>query len=248
MKRPGIKLPEFTPTIKVACVAVAVAVVCGIVYAVGRAHDWMPSLVVGALTVAVTVTVIEGAIKREEQNRTKPLRSDVLLRIGESFNGLLVSIALDYAEYPGDVFEPMPSEPLEVIALWLSARKAKNLPDDWVPSLIQRGKEFADRLERHRRRDREVIPLDLITTSDRCSRTLLTYTSVEQMYYQDPDKQASTVVFAERQVVKTAREWLLVYNQFAPEPVTLSGTYRDIADKVSQGVIAEREDGPPSSS
>ena len=233
---------NLTPTRKLALGFVALAIVGVVIDRVGWLQAWMPNVVVGALTVAVTITVIEHVIRREEDERIKPHRDDVLRTIGESFTQLLTGIALNYADDPGQDFIPMPADPLEIIELWLLPRGHREQRDDWIPALIYEGNDFAARLEDHRHRDREVIPLDLIRAIDQYKSELRRLKTVAKLFNENPasDKHRAVASYSQHRAVEAARTWLIVYNRFVPEPLELMDGIREIADKVSRARIDAR--------
>lgn len=65
----GIRL-GMTPTRRVAVAMAAVAAIgIAVYFALGWAKAWLPNIVVGAVTVALTVTVIERAVRGELEQR-----------------------------------------------------------------------------------------------------------------------------------------------------------------------------------
>ena len=60
-------------TRRVAAGMVGVAAAGGLVDALGWAQAWMPNVVVGSLTVAVTITVVERALRNDDRARYQPI-------------------------------------------------------------------------------------------------------------------------------------------------------------------------------
>ena len=120
------------PTWWVALVLLVGAVV-GIVvwFTAGGSQPWTPPIVVGAITSAVTITVIEEVVRHEERQRTKPRVDDVLFRIGSGLRALVFAIVVDYAGTHLHNFQEIPASVLELIDLWLSQAEAEDNGGSW---------------------------------------------------------------------------------------------------------------------
>jgi hypothetical protein len=58
---------------------------------------WIPNITVGALTVALTITVVERAIRQEARNRLLPRLEGALSTIGSDFQMMLLAVVRDYS-------------------------------------------------------------------------------------------------------------------------------------------------------
>jgi hypothetical protein len=128
------------------------AVLGGAVDLRGWATAWMPNVVVGVLTVALTITVIERAFQREAQRKLQPRQDHVVASIGRDLELLLSRVAFDYAENPGSAYKDVPNDPPQLFELWESVQLNNQTKEgrDWYPSVWDGAQNFASRLERHR--------------------------------------------------------------------------------------------------
>lgn len=107
---------------------VSVAAVAGLVdWRVG-ARAWMPNVVVGALSVAITVTVVERAIHSEERRREQPLAQRGLAAMGIALRGFTRTVIHDYGATHSASVDAVPSTILELLDLWLAGQAAEDLP------------------------------------------------------------------------------------------------------------------------
>ena len=232
-------------TFRLAVGLIVVALLGCATYALGWAQAWMPNVVVGALTVALTVTVIDRAVRRElhreAEERVQPHRDDVLRSLRDDFELMLSQVAFDYAEQPGATFQEVPAEPSAMLDLWKSAQPGNVEKDkpDWNPGVLYAGTRFAERLERHRRRDHDVIPLEVIRAIDRFQREVQGAEALAGPWLTKREYRPLAQE-AERRVIAASREWLDVFNRHAPEPPTLAHPFREIAETVSRSLIDGR--------
>jgi hypothetical protein len=254
-----MKLPTLnTPTSRVALATIVIALAGGIVYAVGWARAWMPNVVVGALTVAVTVTVIERAFQREAEDRLKPRRDDVWQSLSRGLRSLIKSIAADYGFHHLDTFEPIPENPAAIIDHWLAGRQTEDAEDsihpprlrvfnvtvpvpDWsAPPLVEAGERFAALLNRERERNREVIDPRLIHAIDEFG-TLVDDLSVmlEQLGEQDFALNASQ---ARQCVVEATRAFALEFERLHPGAVAIEPFARKWAAWYSSMLRKQRDE------
>jgi hypothetical protein len=132
---------------------------------------WIPNITVGAVTVALTITVVERAIRREARNRVQPRVDGAISSIGIEFQMMLLAVVRDYSSTHVDAFESVPKDGVEMIELWLGGQDEIDAPrvrsdDDEVPALLSSARVFADQLERARERDRDVLEPALIRAMD----------------------------------------------------------------------------------
>lgn len=141
----------------------------------GGLRSWTPNIVVGALTTAVTITIIDWAIRRESKRKLRPRVEDALYWIGLSFRGLVSSVAIDYASTHLNSFKPLPDDATELLQQWLDERANEDglRPEALNESLIlEGGIELRQAVERARERDRDVLEPDLIREMDEFTRTV----------------------------------------------------------------------------
>jgi hypothetical protein len=125
--------PWWTPTTKLALALVGVAVLGVATYRHGWLHDWMPNVVIGALVVALTITVVDRAVRREAEDRIQLRVDDVMAGLGEALQELITAIVFDYVAHHRHDLKPVPADSLEMIDLWLSDRKTESRPPKRPP-------------------------------------------------------------------------------------------------------------------
>jgi hypothetical protein len=170
--RVTIWLPRLSPT---RAIAVAMLVVAAVGVVLWQTTDglraWIPNITVGAVTVALTITVVERAIRREARSRLEPRVDGAISTIGVEFQMMLLAVVRDYSSTHVDAFEPVPKDGVEMIELWLDSHDDIDAPrvrsdDGEVPALVSSARVFADHLERARERDRDVLEPALIRAMD----------------------------------------------------------------------------------
>ena len=110
---------RWRPTWVAALVLILVALGGVVVYQEGWLHAWMPNVVVGAVTAAVTITLIERVVRAEGRRRERPGLDDALDAISYPFRGLFFGVAFDYGQThssPG----ALPEDPLDLLDFWLA--------------------------------------------------------------------------------------------------------------------------------
>jgi hypothetical protein len=108
---------------------VGVAIVGGLVYWRVGARAWMPPVVVGALTVAITVTVVERALRNEQRARDKPILDVITTRVELQLMGFIYALLSDYSTTHLDTFKPIPETLVELCDLWLDGTEDTPRPE-----------------------------------------------------------------------------------------------------------------------
>ena len=257
---------SWTPTTKVALALLVVAILGVVVYCLCWLQAWMPNVVVGAITVALTITVIEQALQREARQRIQPRVDDALSGIGSALQGLIAAIVIDYAGHHLDNFAPIPADGLEMINLWLSEHDAEDndpdapqetarppLPTGWsypepvpeprFPMLVAEGRDFARRLDRYRDRDREVMTVDLIQAIDNFQSRVNHASLVMAWQWNQPEIRARNARRARHTIIMGARAFAMVFTSRAPKWLEIDELEQEAAADHSAGLRARR-DGP----
>ena len=247
--------PWWTPTTKVALALVGVAALGVATYRHGWLHDWMPNVVVGALTVALTITVIDRVVGREAQDRVRLRVDAVMAGTGEALQALIPVIVEDYVEHHVDDFKPVPNDISEMIELWLSSHHTESTPPPWAPGLtrpppvadlmeagpwmspvVAAGQVFAQQLERHRARDREVMAVGLIHAIDEFAKAAAG--STFRLNY-DP-RFIETVEAAQRRTtVEATQEFVKAFTRYAaPQWLSIDEFWRTLAAGYAESLRA----------
>src|SRR5262249_37586801 len=119
-----------TPTVVVALVLLAVA--AGAVAAglfADAADDWMPEVATSAVFVAITITLIERAARREERHPPGPR----LRRLHQDHNGVLGwfawAVAQEYGDTHDRTFRPLPQPEVgRIFQHWIDGAEDVDLP------------------------------------------------------------------------------------------------------------------------
>jgi hypothetical protein len=247
-----MKRPDWTPTTSVAVVSFVIGAVWVVLWFVteGGLREWAPHIAAAALTIAVTVTVVDKAVQREAVRRLQPRVESVMYRIGWNFRILLIAIAVDYAKTHADTFEEIPADGIDMINLWLSRHETEDVVrtpilegDDlsraifpfeaYVPALTRSSQDFAEMLEGVRERDREVLEPPLIRAIDDylaavgSERLLIDLVESGSLpFFRIPNSLPA--------VVRSVREFAVVFQRYGPGWVALGQEARDTAREISE--------------
>jgi hypothetical protein len=211
-----LKRENWRPTYVAATILVVVAAAGVAVYAEHWLQAWMPNVVIGALTVAVTITLVDAAIKGDAERRNKGRLGDALDAISYSLKGVLFDVALDYGQTHTDRHE-LPNGPIEVFDFWLAEEPQRDrdhhlLADSGTTMLIDGAGQLRDTLARHRTRDQDVFPTELLRTADRFIEAAENTAALAQFIragvYPDPQKELQE---AHQQIVEAARAFCVEY-------------------------------------
>lgn len=144
-------------TRRVAIGMVVIAAVGGIVDALSWAQTWMPNVVVGALTVAITVTVVERALStdREEAQRrhNKPITDVIQTRLEMQLQGFGYALLHDYSTTHLETNTPIPNTLVEMCDRWLDGTEdtpRPSRPAGAMPFVVEEARLLANHLDRVR--------------------------------------------------------------------------------------------------
>lgn len=153
------------------CVAAAASTVCW--WLTDVADEWMPNLATTFVGTAATITVVDWIVRREARERLRPRRDRVLYWLGLDVRIFMDSLVLDYAESHAHGYRPIPGDVLEMIDQWRSDHDLEDTPRRMMdengrraPLIVLAAVELAQRLERTRERDLDLLPPDLVRTMD----------------------------------------------------------------------------------
>ncbi|MHB1865456.1 MAG: hypothetical protein ACYCPS_04855 [Candidatus Saccharimonadales bacterium] len=213
---------NWRPTYVAATILVVVAGAGVFVYAEHWLRRWMPNVVIGALTVAVTITLVDAAIKGDAKHRSKGRLGDALDAISYPLKGVLFYVALDYGQTHTSRRE-LPSGPVEVFDFWLAEEPQRDrdrhlLADSDTTILIDGAGRLRDTLERHRTRDQDIFPTELLRTADRfieaAEHTAALAQVIRANVWPDPQKELQK---AHQQIVEAARAFCIEYVKERPK-------------------------------
>jgi hypothetical protein len=156
------------PTTIAAVVLTLIAVGAAVAYLAADAVDaWMPNVAIGAVSIAITITLVEGIVRREARVRLRPRLERTANGLRNVLEGFCVSATLDYADTHLRGYRPIPTEMLSFLEQWLMAKEQQDVcPPARGVHVIQAGFRLADELRRYRAEDREVMEPDLVRAID----------------------------------------------------------------------------------
>ncbi len=237
-KWPGWRRPTWW--LAVGLVAIGVADILAWFHWKGGFRSWTPNITVGAFAAAVTITIIDRAIRREERHRLKPRTDDVVYWMGLGFRGLVSAVAVDYASTHIDSFKPLPASAIALFQQWTDEQAAEDhirpaIDGEEHPMLVIEGIEFAKTLDRARERDREVLQPDLIHQMDEFRRSV--NSSTWATYWVDKghdDDRNGAERLALAEVVGAALEFTKVFKKYAPR-------WMEVPEITRKGAQAHRD-------
>jgi hypothetical protein len=133
---------------------------------IDRLDAWMPNIVIGLIAVAVTVTLVEGIVRREEQERVGPRVQGVLAQLGPPFRWFTTQVLMDYGmthfgyEIGGDA--------TDILRAWNQDNHTDDLSAvrNTTRLALQEGLEFVQLATRLCANDRDALPQDLVVAID----------------------------------------------------------------------------------
>jgi hypothetical protein len=128
---------------------IGVAVAGGLVDWLVGARGWMPNVCIGALSVAVTIRVVERAFINEEKRRDRPIVNVIRSRLELQVMGFVYSLLSDYSTTHLYTETPIPDTLVELCGQWLdgtqdSPRPAR--PAGAYPYLMNEAREVSRHL------------------------------------------------------------------------------------------------------
>jgi hypothetical protein len=174
---------NFRPTVRAAFILVLVSVVVFVGWRIADADwvdAWIPNIVVGLLTVAVTITFVESIVEREHRNRVHPRINRTLAHLALSLQRFAQSVLMDYAMTHVRTEQTIDGDLMEILARWT------NDPSDdeargrnTTALLFEAGCEFARVAKSLADADRLDLPQDLVAAIDGLDATLHTMLTPE---------------------------------------------------------------------
>jgi hypothetical protein len=169
-----IRLRGLRPVEVVAAVLLVIAATALVVGLVSDVADnWMPNVATEAFFVAVAVTVIDGAIRRQAAARLRPRVERVIEDLRWAFRRFADGVIIDYAGTHLHRYRSVPRDVLTALDQWLEDSDQHDacplpLPEetDRLPLVVHQGFEFANALRALRESDREVMEPEVVRAID----------------------------------------------------------------------------------
>jgi hypothetical protein len=206
---------------------------------------WVPNIVVGAITVAVTVTVVERAFRNEERRKDASIVNHIHTRMDLMLIDFGYMLTTDYSSTHLDNFKPIPATLIELCGLWL-----KEPPDGpplrrlshQLPPVIASAEQVAKFLDDYRARYAFVIEKypDLLNAIERLSEWVRV--SRSQILGNPSVTPGDTFEATMRhRVVSSMRQFLDEFSRLSPEPFRLTDDQRTHGAKMRERAKAEAE-------
>ncbi|MDQ6807291.1 MAG: hypothetical protein M3065_20580 [Actinomycetota bacterium] len=213
---------------------------------------WVPNVVVGDITVAVTVTVVERAFRNEERRKDASIVGHIHTRLDLMLIDFGYMLTTDYSSTHLDNFEPIPTTLIELCALWL-----KKPPDgpplrrlsDQLPPVIASAEHVANFLDDYRARYAFLIEKhpDLLNAIERLSEWVRV--SRNQILGNPSITPSAEFEATMRHRVVTSMQQLLdEFSKLSPDPFRLTDDQRThgakIHERARSGAEAEEAASP----
>lgn len=212
---------RWRPTWVAALVLMLVAVGGVVVYQEGWLQAWMPNVVVGAVTAAVTVTLIERVVRAEGRHRERARLDDAVDAIGYPFRGLFFGVAFDYGQTHSSR-GALPDAPLGFLDFWLAEDPARDrdrllTPGAWSTMLMWESSQLSAVLRKHRELGQDVLGPELLQAIDRYNDAEEASSAVSKLLPIGlPDPQGA-IGDAHQQIVNAARSLAAAYTKLRPD-------------------------------
>lgn len=244
---------RLSPTTWAAVTLAALAIVAWLVGLLADSLDnWAPNIVTEALSIAVTVAIVERIIRREQQKRLAPRVERVLWRVGVSFRSFVDAIALDYADSHYETFKEIPADTRDLIAMWLDEQENEDvlrtpLEGERLPMLVLSAQEFVGDLEQVRERDLDVMEPDLVRVVDDFQWRTAQAANIIGLAAMSSRPVANSERIALKTVVNSADAFASVFRRYQPQWMEVMQLMRDAAREHSRQNAPETYGEYPSS-
>ncbi|MDX6453833.1 MAG: hypothetical protein QOH16_3882 [Gaiellaceae bacterium] len=156
-------------------VAVTLAAIAAVAIVINRMSSlldqWAPNIATEAISVLVTIIVVDRIIDNRERLRMKPRVERALRDVGGDFRMLVRGIAWDYRATHAATFEPIPTTSLGVLDHWLAnvgredSERAVHGDND-LPAAVTHALQVATSLQRVRDNDKDVLEPEVVAAID----------------------------------------------------------------------------------
>jgi hypothetical protein len=129
---------------------------------------WMPNIVIGLFAVAVTVTLVEGIVQREERERVRPRVQGVLAQLGPPFRWFTTQVLVDYGMTHAHSNYEIGGDATDILRAWNQDNHTDDLSAVRATTrlALQDGLEFVQLATQLCANDRDALPQDLVVAID----------------------------------------------------------------------------------
>lgn len=173
--RPPRKRVISDTALLVLALALVALVAVGIAARFNAFDNWAPNIATEALSILVTVAVVERIVRRESERRVAPRRERALAVLSNAVVRFSMNASGDYLVTHLDNAVPPPSDPVGILDGWLLGYGNEDAPRRPGPGGLSRFVddcvELIERTQRVIDSDRDVLPPDLVVAADNLSVT-----------------------------------------------------------------------------
>jgi hypothetical protein len=157
-----------------AIVFLGLAAICVVIWQFTDVADqWMPNAATDATSIAVTITIIEGILRRDARRRLEPRVQRAYEYIAGELEFFAYSVAREYAHTHDESYTRPPSSQLRILAQhWLAEAEAAELRPTEDDSLVQAGDRLRLGLDRLQGDYSEILEPRFVIAMDDASRQL----------------------------------------------------------------------------
>jgi len=193
------------------------AVVAVLVFAFSDVLDaWMPNVATSALAIAITITVVDRLIRREEQQRVRPRVQGSLNQLDRLVNDFALAVYRDYVDTHERVDLAPGGDTIELLDRWLADEDlSRHLPATGTPHVLTDALDVARQAKLIADADREVLPPDLVAAIDELERSIRGVEQVHELLSRSDVEQSEDGRTALRLAVSVVRTFAVAYRRYS---------------------------------
>jgi len=136
-----------------------------------RFDSWASNIGTTAAAIALTITVIEQIVQRENRRTFQPRVDRAMQVLVVALKRFVQGCISDYfVRHPDSDISELPDDPLEVLAVWQNDFKSAPHPN--IPRwLVRCAGEFVHKVQTITEANRDVLPADIVVAADNVSQS-----------------------------------------------------------------------------
>jgi hypothetical protein len=184
--------------------------------------DWAPNVATEAMSIAITVLIVERIVRAEHRRRVRPRVERVVSRIGLDLRMFTGAVVIDYAGTHHSSFRSIPHTTEALLDFWLAEQSNEDaarqaLEGEWLPMVLLEAREFVRHLQDVRERDLDVMEPDLVSALDDFQLRVAQAINLLGLAHGNTEDRDETARVAVRNVVTGARDFAAVFARYGPE-------------------------------
>lgn len=219
------------------------------------ADDWMPEVGASAITVGITITVVERVVRHEAERRSAPIAEDAMRQMWNAIPYLIAHIAADYAETHLDNYQPPPRGLIAALDHWLACADTGDAPrtleEDGEPMFVDIAEITVRQLLEVRQNSSHVLHPEMAASIDQFVRSVRGSLNVMRTSvfgygrmdltgimpaFRPEDRHASAI----RSIVENTRKLTEVYARQPGAVTELDETYEGLIDMMRNLALRAR--------